>query len=72
MPQSTTDPAEPARAGTMTIPQKLRATCLRMTVLWKQIPYQGITGTILTDSGIFGVSSCADEKEMLKRLGAFL
>lgn len=41
-------------------------------VLWKQIPYQGITGTILTDQGIFGVSSCADEKEMLKRLRAFL
>lgn len=41
-------------------------------VLWREIPYQGITGTILTDKGIFGVSSCSDEKEMLKRLRVFL
>jgi hypothetical protein len=41
-------------------------------LLWKEIPYQGITGVLLTEKGIFGVSDCADEKEMLKRLGAFL
>ncbi len=41
-------------------------------LLWKEIPYQGITGVILTDKGIFGVSSCADEKEMMERLKVFL
>lgn len=41
-------------------------------VLWKEIPYQGISGTILTAQGIFGVSSCDDEKQMLKRLKVFL
>ncbi len=40
-------------------------------VLWKEIPYQGITGVVLTDKGIFGVSDCTDENEMMKRLSAF-
>jgi hypothetical protein len=41
-------------------------------VLWREIPYLGITGTMLTDQGIFGVAGCADEKQLMERLGVFL
>ena len=41
-------------------------------VLWKKIPYQGITGVVLTARGIFGVSDCADEKQLMERLAAYV
>lgn len=37
-------------------------------VLFKQIPYKGIVGVILTDKGIFGVTDSEKESEMKKRL----
>jgi len=41
-------------------------------VLWKKIPYQGITGVVLTGEGIFGASDCADEKQLMQRLAVFV
>lgn len=41
-------------------------------VLWKKIPYQGITGVVLTDKGIVGASDCADEKQLMERLGVYV
>ena len=65
--------ADERQAAWAKLTAKWTATELKgKPVLWKEIPYQGITGTILTDKGIFGVSSCADEKEMMTRLKVFL
>jgi hypothetical protein len=41
-------------------------------VLWKEVPYRGLVGVILTDEGIFGVTGSASQKDLLKRLKPFL
>lgn len=38
------------------------------TVLYREIPYKGITGLILLKKGVFGVSEAGDESELLSRL----
>jgi len=56
-----------------TLAGKWTATELKkQPVFWKEIPYQGLVGVILTDRGIFGVTDCASEKDLLKRLKTFL
>jgi len=44
----------------------------KFAVLTKEIPYIGISGVVLTDRKIIGVSDCADKSEMLKRLEAVI
>ncbi|UCE08216.1 MAG: hypothetical protein JSW07_09415 [bacterium] len=44
----------------------------KFPVLTKKIPYTGISGTMLTDRKIIGVTDCGDESEMLKRLKAVI
>ncbi len=38
------------------------------TVLYRKIPYKGITGLILLKKCVFGVSEASDESELLRRL----
>lgn len=38
------------------------------TVLYRKIPYKGITGLILLKKGVFGVSEASDESELFRRL----
>jgi len=38
------------------------------TVLYRKIPYQGITGLIHLKKGVLGVSEASDESELLRRL----
>ena len=40
----------------------------KCAILVKKVPYMGITGVVLTDKKIIGVTECADEAEVLKRL----
>lgn len=40
----------------------------KYSILVKKVPYLGTTGVVLTDKKIIGVTECADEAEVLKRL----
>jgi hypothetical protein len=40
----------------------------KFSILVKKVPYMGMTGVVLTDKKIIGVTECADEAEVLKRL----
>jgi hypothetical protein len=42
------------------------------TVLFREIPYRGLTGIIQTEDGIVGASGAADRSELLHRLDAFI
>ena len=42
------------------------------TVLYRNIPYQGLVGVILLEKQIFGVTDVKDEAEMLDRLAIFV
>jgi hypothetical protein len=42
------------------------------TVLYRNIPYQGLVGVILLEKQIFGVTEVADETELLDRLAIFI
>ena len=42
----------------------------KCAILVKKVPYMGITGVVLTDKKIVGVTECADEAEVLMRLKA--
>jgi len=41
-------------------------------VLFREIPYKGLVGVVLTDKGIFGVTDSKKESEMMKRLDIFI
>jgi hypothetical protein len=41
-------------------------------VLFREIPYKGLVGVVLTDKGIFGVTDSKKESEMMRRLGIFV
>ena len=40
-------------------------------VLFREVPYSGLVGVTLTDSGMFGVSGAADETQLRERLKIF-
>lgn len=42
------------------------------TVLYREVPYQGLVGAVRTAEGILGVSGAADEAELLARLDGFI
>jgi hypothetical protein len=37
-------------------------------ILYKEIPYKGLVGVMMTDTGIFGVTDSKNQSEMMKRL----
>lgn len=44
----------------------------KVSVLTKKVPYMGLTGVVLTGKKIIGVTECADEAKVLKRLEAVI
>ena len=44
----------------------------KFPVLAKKVPYIGFNGVVLSDKKIIGVTNCADESEVLKRLEAII
>ena len=41
-------------------------------VLYKEIPYKGLVGVMMTDAGIFGVTDSENKSDMMKRLQAVI
>ena len=44
----------------------------KYSVLYRKIPYKGISGIMLTNNKLLGVTGCADKFELVKRLEAFI
>jgi hypothetical protein len=44
----------------------------RYPVYYRTIPYQGMTGLVITDAGIFGVTDAQDREILLKRMKVFI
>jgi len=43
----------------------------RYSVWFRKIPYQDLTGLIITDENVFGVTNSKDEKDLLNKLKIF-
>ncbi|UCC75039.1 MAG: hypothetical protein JSV86_10980 [Gemmatimonadota bacterium] len=43
-----------------------------LTVLYREIPYRGLVGVVMSDGSIVGVSGAADQAELLSRLESFI
>ena len=48
------------------------ATLNGYPVRYRKIPYQGFTGVVLTDDGVYGISNTSDTQNLLSGLRIFI